>query len=719
MNAASPATLALMEAKLEASGLTMDDAILLGIDPFDDLAVLDPAFDKMPGMRFSYTDPFGNPTAAQPGWDPFYRVRRLDPPKESRTGFDAQTTGKSTKKKRDLKYNQPAGTGSLPYFPQIIDWSDVIADPDGDNSSIVITEGELKAAKACKEGFNCIGLGGIWSFKSAAQALQFLPGLDDVVWKRRRVYIVFDADMKDNPDGGRAINALAEELHQRGAIPYHIFLPAVIGDDGEPIKTGLDDYLLKFGAESFRMLCISCTHPHGIAKELWSWNKQFLHCINPACVVQRSTGQTWKRKAYTDTFPAKDTNFISLNSDNEFKLEKVSLATEIFNWPLHARVGRITYDPSQPPLELFEDEQGTAFNLWKGWGVEPAKGDVAPPLELIDHMFGQDTLEAKWLLAWLAYPLQHPGVKMSTAVLMLGGHGIGKSMLGKLMKRIYGDTSTTDNSSEVSSDQFFGAFNEWAAKKQFVLADEVVTPGRDYEHKKHMSAIKNFVTRETVTINEKYGLQYPLKDHTNIYMTANPLDSLTIENGERRYFIYASKARKIQVAMPGFLERWDAWKESGGPAAWFWYLLHEVDTSWFKPEDPAMETQGKRDVLENQDGDDALLVKEIMADGLTVGNIEYKSDLIVLQHLFALLNDDQKGWVRSPSQLQKALLKQGAVKLDGGTMDRRLKVAGTLLAFIAIRDTEKWATATPQAMRDYVMKNYPPELLGTMKKGKF
>ncbi|WP_166888590.1 primase-helicase family protein [Pantoea sp. Cy-639] len=80
--------------------------------------------------------------------------------------------------------------------------------------------------------------------------------------------------------------------------------------------------------------------------------------------------------------------------------------------------------------------------------------------------------EYRFLLKWIAYPLQNPGAKMATAVVMFGAEGPGKSLLWeKVVREIYGAYGTTIGQAQLES-QFTG----WQSRKLFALAEEVVTP---------------------------------------------------------------------------------------------------------------------------------------------------------------------------------------------------------------------------------------------------
>ena len=74
-------------------------------------------------------------------------------------------TGKSQ------RYTQATGTGLAAYFPSnVSDWPTILKDA---HYPLHIAEGEKKAACACKHGYWCIGLGGVWSFMSGKEDMVF------------------------------------------------------------------------------------------------------------------------------------------------------------------------------------------------------------------------------------------------------------------------------------------------------------------------------------------------------------------------------------------------------------------------------------------------------------------------------------------------------------------------------------------------------------------
>jgi Domain of unknown function (DUF3854) len=112
------------------------------------------------------------------------------------------------------RYFQPAGSSPELYLPCIggIDWRIVKSDPD---KTFYITEGEKKAAIACKVGLPCIGLGGVdcWARKGGIP----LPQWDEFNFDQRHVVIIFDSDILDKASVQLAERRLAHMLHSRGA----------------------------------------------------------------------------------------------------------------------------------------------------------------------------------------------------------------------------------------------------------------------------------------------------------------------------------------------------------------------------------------------------------------------------------------------------------------------------------------------------------------------
>lgn len=148
------------------------------------------------------------------------------------------------------RYRSPAGRGNRLYISRTLDVGALV-----DSSQILyVTEGEKKVLKAIQEGFLCVGVSGVWSWKQKNHNGDSGPinDLKVIPWVGRDVRIVFDSDAATNERVRSAETALAAELTTRGARPSVVRIPS--GPAGE--KQGFDDFLEAHGADAFRALPI-------------------------------------------------------------------------------------------------------------------------------------------------------------------------------------------------------------------------------------------------------------------------------------------------------------------------------------------------------------------------------------------------------------------------------------------------------------------------------
>ena len=143
------------------------------------------------------------------------------------------------------KYYQAKETDPHVYYPPLVEWRKIAQDT---TATVVIAEGEKKAAKGCQEGLPALSIGGVWSWRTklANGERLLLPELEQIIWKGRIVELVPDSDAwrsdKKIRDILSGFYALGMELTQRGATVRLVKLPEVHG-----IKAGLDDWLIGVG----------------------------------------------------------------------------------------------------------------------------------------------------------------------------------------------------------------------------------------------------------------------------------------------------------------------------------------------------------------------------------------------------------------------------------------------------------------------------------------
>jgi hypothetical protein len=253
----------------------IDDLSNSGLEPSDVRARI-----AGPNEKQATNTPVGVDAYVLPYFDmhekplPFYRAKLINSPDPK------------------IKYKQVATSSNHVYFPK------GLATLLRTAKYIIITEGEKKAAKAVKEGFPCVALGGVDSWKNrtvvlhkdaqigttkSGQVVAKLPAgaevteqvdtlangmreLIDFVMKRGiPIIICFDSDLtvKEHVrfEVQRAAATLGYELRHRGIAFSHIkqlILSPEAADVGE--KLGLDDFLVNedLGADTLREQIADC-----------------------------------------------------------------------------------------------------------------------------------------------------------------------------------------------------------------------------------------------------------------------------------------------------------------------------------------------------------------------------------------------------------------------------------------------------------------------------
>ena len=150
-----------------------------------------------------------------------------------------------------VKYESPTGRPNQIYIPP--GTFAVLNDAD---HGLLITEGEKKSLRADQDGLRCIGLVGVWGWKES-RAERLLPQIEQIEWKGRRVFIVFDSDIADNSSVQDAESRFAQQLKHHGAIVKVVRLPG--GPDGE--KVGLDDFLMVHQVDELHKLIAEADDP--------------------------------------------------------------------------------------------------------------------------------------------------------------------------------------------------------------------------------------------------------------------------------------------------------------------------------------------------------------------------------------------------------------------------------------------------------------------------
>lgn len=247
-------------------------------------------------------------------------------------------------------------------------------------------------------------------------------------------------------------------------------------------------------------------------------------------------------------------------------------------------------------------------NLWNGWPVldknagaelcpttrrvlryNKVPGSCAMLLDLLYALCGNETNQDEvyhWVLCWLAYPLQHPGAKMQSAIVVHGPQGTGKSRFFEAYSKIFGKYARILGQ-EALEDKFNA---DWAEAKQFLLADEVMARADMYHIK---NRLKGMITSDTIRVNPKNVAAHNEKNQMNIVFLSNERMPLVLEDDDRRYCVIWVPPKLDD----NFFTALNAEIEDGGIVALHQHLL-TLNLGEFKPWTKPPMTGSKRDLIQ-------------------------------------------------------------------------------------------------------------------------
>ncbi|WGG48939.1 DUF5906 domain-containing protein [Rugamonas sp. DEMB1] len=260
-------------------------------------------------------------------------------------------------------------------------------------------------------------------------------------------------------------------------------------------------------------------------------------------------------------------------------------------WQEHAlrktiEARNLVFDPTQQADPI------TAVNIFLGWPVKPKADDqlVAPILALLASLCGAEDNAAdcvEWILRWLAYPLQNPGAKMQTALLMFGEkQGTGKSLFFQdVVAPIYGDYATV-----ASQHQLDSSFTAWRSRKLFVLFEEVLSRDDKYSHN---GTLKYMITGKSMSINQKNLPEREERNHMNSAFLSNEPQPIPLELEDRRFMVIEARNKQPQSFYDPVV-----WSINHGGVEAFYQFLLDFPLDGFNEHTKPMMTLAKERVIE-------------------------------------------------------------------------------------------------------------------------
>lgn len=248
----------------------------------------------------------------------------------------------------------------------------------------------------------------------------------------------------------------------------------------------------------------------------------------------------------------------------------------------------IVFDPTQRAdpdtkintftgIPLTADQEATASGYYKCGGI----------IALLKHLCNEDEEVYDWVVRWLAYPLQHVGAKLDTALLFHSDiQGSGKSLFfGRVMTAIYGEYASV-----LGQHQLESQYTDWRSRLLYAVFEEVLS--RTEKHNQ-MGTIKHMITGPTQRIERKFVSGWEEANHMNGVFLSNEIQPFPLEPSDRRFLVvWPNRTLYENLQMRVSMEL-----DNGGPEAFYQYLL-DYPLGNFNPHSKPLQTRARDRVVE-------------------------------------------------------------------------------------------------------------------------
>jgi hypothetical protein len=217
----------------------------------------------------------------------------------------------------------------------------------------------------------------------------------------------------------------------------------------------------------------------------------------------------------------------------------------------------VVFDPSGRALT-------THYNFWRGFAVEPSgSGSCERFLEhLAENVCAGDSELLAWILGWFAAIVQRPAAKTGTALVLRGGQGVGKTVVGQTFGSLLGPHYLL-----VSEGRYVtGRFNAHLARCLLLQLDEATWAGD------HAAAgrLKDLITGDWQFIEYKGKEAIQVRNHVRLLVTTNQDWAVPAGIDERRFCVLDVAEAKRQDH--DYFHRIEEEMQAGGRAK----LLHDL-----------------------------------------------------------------------------------------------------------------------------------------------
>ncbi|GGE19935.1 hypothetical protein GCM10011390_43990 [Aureimonas endophytica] len=192
--------------------------------------------------------------------------------------------------------------------------------------------------------------------------------------------------------------------------------------------------------------------------------------------------------------------------------------------PRRRQYSDVVFEPAGAP--------SGAYNLWRGFVESTDPGARCD--RFLEHLRAQicrnEPALFEWLIGWLAQMVQQPAVKPGVAVVLRGGRGVGKSIVGQYV----GAMCPMHHVTVAQPKHLLGSFNDHLKHALLIQVEEAFWAG----DKKLEGPLKNMVTSDVRMLEGKHLNAHPIRDCARLLITSNERHVVPAGVDERRWAVF-------------------------------------------------------------------------------------------------------------------------------------------------------------------------------------
>tara|TARA_R110001599_G_scaffold100770_8_gene258122 strand:- start:4868 stop:6490 length:1623 start_codon:yes stop_codon:yes gene_type:complete len=306
----------------------------------------------------------------------------------------------------------------------------------------------------------------------------------------------------------------------------------------------------------------------------------------------------------------------------------------------------------------------THINMYTGIKMQPKQcSELASPVfMLVNHLCNGDPDTYKFLLDWIAYPLQFPGSKMASAILMHSEtHGSGKSLFfEEFVKAIYGEYGAT-----LGQHQLESQYTDWRSRLLFALFEEIFSRDQKYSH---TGTIKHMITGKTHRVEKKFVSGWEEANYMNGVFLSNEIQPFPLEPSDRRFLVIWPEKK-----LPDDLKQEIMHSISNGGVEAFYHELLQRDLSGMTTHTEPPITQAKESLIDFGRATWDVFYREWESDSLEVPFTSCLNDDLFLAYRIWCnkRHESSMGQYKFSSLIASRLRKRRDVRYQVGNLEKK------------------------------------------------